>query len=109
MKPEEFSAIKLYGDKRVFLKMQAEGFRDVVFGKGPWVDDQRVVGGFYFFGPEGQVAGYETLKSRGSRGISRSKPTETHYSTDEFESRKSDLRLDLSDRKELSDLLSNWG
>ena len=108
MKPEEFSALKVYGDKRVFLKMQAEGFTKVAFGKGPWIDDQRIVGGFYFFGPEGQVAGYETVKSRENGFIRRGRSLETHYDTAEFEKRKDDLKLDLSDRKELSDLLLNW-
>ena len=108
MKPEEFSSIRLYGNKQTFLKMQAEGFTDVAFAKGPWINDKRIVGAFYFFGPEDQVAGYETSKSRGATGATRRSASETHYQMREFEQKVRGSKLELSDIQNLAALLLRW-
>lgn len=117
MKPEEFSPLELYGDKKIFNKMLAEGFKDVAFGKGPWVQSEnsavgraeRVVGGFYFFNTNGQVAGYETVKKRTIAERSRcGNPVETHYDVGEFEKRVARLKLELSDKQDLARLILGW-
>jgi hypothetical protein len=49
MKPEKFSPFALYGNKEIFQKMLKNGYTEVAFGGGEWVDDFRIVGIFVFY------------------------------------------------------------
>ena len=54
MNPEQFHTAKTYGDCKIFRKRFIEGYREVAFGMGEWVDNKKMVAIWIFYSPEHQ-------------------------------------------------------
>ena len=51
MNPEQFHTAKTYGDCKIFRKRFIEGYREVAFGMGEWVDNKKMVAIWIFYSP----------------------------------------------------------
>ena len=110
-KPDNLSILGLYGKRDFFEHMLQEGYTRVAFGKGPQIDGERVVGMFVFYHPDGRVSTQETWKG----DVSRLDPTKMRgykqetYKPKEFRNFVSKMRIGLSERKSLLDVVKEWG
>lgn len=107
-KPEEFSALGLYGRKDLFEKRFNEGFTEVAFGSGGWVGDFRIVSIFAFYHPAGKIATLETPKSYEAGHTSRGAPFEREYTHKTFEEYREKYQIRMGNKTDLGKLVAEW-
>jgi len=107
-KPEEFSALRMYGNKNVFEKRVEEGYTEVAFGGGDWVGNQRIVRLWAFFHPKGKIATYEHPKFDDGSHIMRGNPFEAKYSQRKFQKHLREFQIKLGAKSELAEVVNNW-
>ncbi len=109
-KPEEFSKLKMYGEKEIFEKKVEEGYTEVAYGDGgDWFDDQRIVSLFAFYHPNGKVATYEHPKRMTFDGHTmRSRPFQAEYNKIEFQIHLQEFQIKLEKKVGLEELVKNW-
>ena len=83
MEPERFSTFGMYGNKEVFNKRAKEGYTEVAFGIGEWISrpigEERIVGLYAFYHPNGKVSTYEHPKANHGFGNVHGQPFEAEY------------------------------
>jgi hypothetical protein len=111
MKPEEFSTLEMYGKREIFERKQNEGYTEVAFGGGDWVDSNRIVALWAFYHPTKMFGSVSTLQypkfDDGTHTI-RFKPFERKYSQEGFERYLQKMQIKMGDRENLAKLLQNW-
>lgn len=105
-KVEQYSKIEMYGNKELFAKRQSEGFTEVAFGSGDWVDSERIVAIWAFYNQQGNtIATYEHPKSDDGCHTVRGLPFEATYTPKEFEARCAERRIKMGSRHNLAELV----
>jgi hypothetical protein len=97
----------MYGNHRVFTQHAKNGCREVQFGTGPWVGENRMVGIFLFHFPKGVIKSYETWKSR-EFGSTHRGTSENTYSRKYLGDLVKKWKLCVGDRVLLADILKKW-
>lgn len=59
--------LEWYANQRVFEKRVNQGFREVAFGDGNWIEGEKVPAVFVFYHPDGRVGTYGHLKFQDER------------------------------------------
>lgn len=108
MKPDEFSPLNMYGDRNVFEKRLKEGYKELAFGGGEWVGDERIVRLFVFFNPNGRVATLQTPKALTPDGHTRRGRIEAEYTAKEFEDYMKEWKIKLGNKTSLEDIVKKW-
>ena len=111
-KPEKFSMLGMYGKKDIFEKRVREGYTEVAFGRGEWCPGTlvnfRIVGLWSFYHTDGRIATYEHPKQEFDSHTSHGKPFEAEYTPQEFQDYIKRLRIQLSSKSSLKDLVDQW-
>ena len=109
MKPERHSWIGMYGDRDIFQKHLDDGYNEVAFGKGDWVDDQKVLGVFAFFHPGGDISTLEHYKSITNSGHTiKSGPVYGEYMQKGFEMFIEENGVKMSEKQDIRAVLNQW-
>jgi len=111
MKPEEFSALALYGQREVFERKQSEGYTEVAFGNGGWVGAEKIVACWVFYHPKKWFRSVSTIQypkfDDGCHTV-RGDPFERNYSQKGFEKYARRMDIKMGERQSLANLLSRW-
>lgn len=109
MKPEPLSILGMYGNRKVFQQKFNEGYAQIAFGTGPWVEgNQRIVGLFAFYHPDGKIATYESPKVDVAGSSVRGQPYEASYTSDSFDQHIKTFQIRICERSSLENLLKQW-
>lgn len=113
VKPEQFSIIGMYGDKKIFEMMMAEGYTQVASGTGQWIVENgfeyRIVRLFAFAcGTDDSVATYEHPKMNDGITNRHGQPYESRYQPQEWDKHCNRFKITLGEKRDLSDLLKSW-
>lgn len=111
--PEAFSLIGMYGAREVFERRQREGYTEVAFGRGEWVDMNRIVAIWVFYRRpsfwRNPIATHEFPKFELlDGGTMRGDPVERTYSQKRFDRHLSKYQITLGPRQKLSETLEQW-
>ena len=93
----ELSPLNMYGDREVFRRRLQEGYTDLNFGRGSWINGQRIVGLFVFYHPDGRIATLEHPKFTCpfSGHTVRLDPRERQYTPQQFQRHLRDFEIEL--------------
>jgi len=109
MEPEQYSIMKMYGDREFFEKKMSQGYTQVAFGSGKWIKGERIVGIFAFYHPNGRVATLETPKCDFERSTVRGKAFEDLYwSPKTFGKHVLKKQITMSDKTDLTDIVNTF-
>jgi len=105
-----FSFLNLYGNRDVFQRMKNKGYSKVSFGRGEWIDDERIIAIFLFHNSDsGLFATYQYPKYRRFGKEIYGEPFVAVYSKDKFKDYLKDKRiLIISKSENLKKILEKW-
>lgn len=104
------SKLYMFGNKEVFEKRLKEGYRDVAFGRGIYIDNQKISVIWAFYHPDKKIATYEHPKSFDPfLGLSKmGSPFEEEYSEEKFKEYTENKKITLSNKIDLEDVVEKW-
>lgn len=133
IKPEEFSILGMYGRREIFEKRLQEGYTEVAFGKGLWIEKpdmfgtyldfrfpflhftppaivaQRIPSLFAFYHPNGKIAILEHRKIEDYTGhTAHVGIRETVYNKKRFERHLNEWSVKLEEKTTLVEILEKW-
>ena len=110
MKPEEFSPLAMYGNKDIFKKRLNDGYIDVAFGSGEWVNGERIVRLFVFYHPKNffGIATYEHPKFDFEGSTIHGKPFESVYTKRGFERHSKKFKIQVGPKTGLANIVKDW-
>ncbi|MDE1850297.1 MAG: hypothetical protein KGH54_00690 [Candidatus Micrarchaeota archaeon] len=103
----DFSSLGLYGNSAVFAKRLKEGYTEFAMGRGPWINDFRIVGIAVFYGKGDRIATFETIKSCPLGDITRGS-REMEYSSAEFDKFTKEYKLEIGPKTAMKELVEAW-
>ena len=108
VKPEEFSRLGMYGRKDIFERRLNESYSEVAFGGGDWVNNQKIVGLFVFYHPNGKIATLEHPKFDDGYHTIRGQPYEAEYNNKKFEKHLKKFQLKVGTKTDLAKIVNQW-
>ena len=109
IKPAKFSPLAMYGSREVSEKRLREGYVEIAFGSGEWVNDFRIVRLWVFFHPNGNIATYEHPKlMEPSMRTYHGAPFEAQYSERQFDAYKQKHQITVGRKWSLGEILERW-
>ena len=108
MKPERFSIAAMYGNKGIFEQRLKEGYDQVAFGNGQWVETRRIVAIWAFFHPSSKIVTYEHPKSNDMGPSVRGNPFQREYTAATFQQYCELNKITMDEKMGLAELLRDW-
>ncbi|GEM_PF-3952803 len=97
---------QLYVRKDILERRLQEGYTEIATGRGEWVHDQKIVGVFIFYHPDGRITSYEHPKFRAENRIHTGIPFEKTYpSSDDLQRHCNLFRIQLNEKSSLAELV----
>jgi len=111
--PEPLSILADYGDREVFERKQKEGYDEIAFGRGEWVDqgnyDSRIIALWAFYdtnNPDRNIATQQFIKIRENLVTRRGGSFEEEYSQQELDKYIADMKITLEGRGRLEEVIA---